>query len=64
MSCSVCRTMSDEIVIIRRELKRLRDENERLKARLVETSVTPPPFKGERLNVTLGELVVKSPVRC
>jgi hypothetical protein len=56
--------MSDEIVIIRRELKRLRDENERLKARLVETSVTPPPFKGERLNVTLGELVVKSPVRC
>lgn len=58
--------MSDEIVIIRRELKRLRDENERLKARLVEINPgpTPPPFKGERLNVTLGELVVKSPVRC
>lgn len=66
MSCHVCRNLSDEVVVIRLELKRLREENDRLKARLVERDgvPTPPPFRGEKLNVTLGELITKSPMRC
>lgn len=58
MPCSVCRNMSDEIVVLREELKRLRNENDRLKARLVEATIPkPPPFRGGDLRATIGELI-------